>query len=104
MVGETMTRRKSMSLTAALLWETRAFSGTANSDEGHKEFSEALYILKLDGKVRRNGWPAEEFLFIKRDIDEDGKEHLTILRGSDDGMWRPDQVDLLAEDWAEVVQ
>jgi hypothetical protein len=71
-------------------------------DEGHKDFSEALYILKLDGKVRRNGWLAEEFLFVKREIDEDGKEHLTILRGSDDAMWRPEQTDLLAEDWAEL--
>jgi hypothetical protein len=93
-----------MTVTRRALAAGLAVVAVYGRDEGRKDFSEALYILKLDGKVRRNSWPAEEFLFVKRDIDEDGKEHLTILRGSDDGMWRPEQADLLAEDWAEVAR
>lgn len=78
-------------------------------------FGQALEILKLGGKVMREGWNGSKMYLQYQFPDEHSKMtfpylYLTIHDGTQSNVtgverrlpWQPAQVDIFSEDWQEV--
>lgn len=68
------------------------------------DFSEALKILKLGGRLTRQKWESKDkYIYL---VDDSNRVHIDIgiqlLKSSHgylSGSWEPQNCDLLAEDW-----
>lgn len=77
------------------------------------DFSEALKILKLGGKVQRNGWNGKGMWLMLQVPDENSKMTLPYIyieypvghSAYPNGSrvpWLASQTDLMSEDWVKV--
>lgn len=71
------------------------------------DFSEALKILKVGGRVSRSGWNGKGMFLALQVPDENSKMKRPYIYITPDAEyvvpWVASQADLLTEDWLEVI-